>query len=65
MSGFARTQLVLRRVREGDTSEETRSELRSLIDLCVSFGYFSVFSMARFVYRLYVFGHDLDPRAPP
>jgi hypothetical protein len=39
-------------------------DLRSLIDLIVLFGYFSVFSMARFYYKLYVFGHNLDPKAP-
>jgi len=39
-------------------------DFRSLIDLVVIFVYFSVFSMARFVYRLYVFGHHLDPKAP-
>jgi len=39
-------------------------DVRSLIDLFVVFVYFSAFSMARFVYRLYVFGHDLDPQAP-
>ena len=38
--------------------------IRSLIDLLVLFGYFSIFSMGRFYYRLYVFGHNLDPRAP-
>lgn len=39
-------------------------DVRSLIDLFVLFTYFSAFSLARFAYRLYVFGHDLDPRAP-
>lgn len=39
-------------------------DVRSLVDLTTFFVYFSAFSMARFVYRLYVFGHDLDPRAP-
>ena len=39
-------------------------DVRSLIDLFVVFAYFSAFSIARFVYRLYVFGHDLDPHAP-
>jgi len=39
-------------------------DLRSLIDLFVLFTYFSAFSLARFAYRLYVFGHDLDPHAP-
>lgn len=37
---------------------------RSLVDLFVLFAYFSVFSMARFAYKLYVFGHELDPHAP-
>lgn len=37
---------------------------RSLVDLFVLFTYFSAFSMARFAYKLYVFGHDLDPKAP-
>ena len=37
---------------------------RSLVDLLVLFSYFSAFSMARFAFKLYVFGHDLDPRAP-
>jgi len=35
-----------------------------LIDASVITGYVTVFSLARFVYKLYVFGHDLDPRAP-
>ena len=39
-------------------------DLRSLIDLLVLFGYFSAFSMARFYYKLYVFGHNLNPTAP-
>jgi hypothetical protein len=38
-------------------------KVRSLIDLSVVTAYFSLFSFARFVYRLYVFGHDLDSRA--
>ncbi len=38
--------------------------VRSLIDLAVLFLYFSVFSLGRFAYTLYVFGHDLDPMAP-
>lgn len=37
---------------------------RALVDLTAMFLYFSVFSMGRFVYRLYVFGHNLDPHAP-
>ena len=39
-------------------------KVRSLIDLSVLIGYVGVFSLARFVYKLYVFGHDLDPHAP-
>jgi len=39
-------------------------DVRSLIDLFVLFFYFSAFSMGRFAYRLYVFGHNLDPKAP-
>jgi hypothetical protein len=39
-------------------------ENRSLVDLVVLFVYFSAFSMGRFAYKLYVFGHNLDPRAP-
>jgi len=38
--------------------------VRDLIDLLVVTGYVSVFSFGRFVYRLWVFGHDLDPHAP-
>jgi len=37
--------------------------LRALVDLTVLFLYFSAFSFARFVYKLYVFGHELDPKA--
>ncbi len=39
-------------------------KVRSLIDLTVLTAYLGLFSFARFAYRLYVFGHDLDPRAP-
>ena len=38
--------------------------IRSLIDLTVVTCYFSLFSLARFVYKLYLLGHDLDQRAP-
>jgi hypothetical protein len=38
--------------------------VRSLVDLTVLLGYVTVFSMARFVYKLYTFGHFLDPKAP-
>ncbi len=39
-------------------------DVRSLVDVVVLFLYFSTFSMARFVYQLYLFGHELDPKAP-
>lgn len=38
--------------------------VRSLIDLTVISGYIAVFAFARFIYRLWVFGHMLDPDAP-
>jgi hypothetical protein len=38
--------------------------VRSLVDLGVMTAYFTLFSLARFVYRLYVYGHHLDPDAP-
>lgn len=37
--------------------------MSSVIDTLVLFLYFSLFSMANFVYRLYSYGHDLDPSA--
>ncbi len=47
--------LALRVVAVGD--------VRSLIDLAVLLFYFSAFSMSRFYYTLYRFGHNLDPHA--
>jgi hypothetical protein len=38
--------------------------VRALVDLAVVTFYVSAFSMGRFVYKLYVFGHNLDPAAP-
>ncbi len=38
--------------------------VRALVDLTVVTFYVAAFSMARFVYKLYVFGHNLDPSAP-
>lgn len=38
--------------------------VRNLVDLSVLTIYVSLFALARFVYKLYVFGHDLDPHAP-
>jgi hypothetical protein len=48
--------LVLRAAALGD--------LRSLVDLVALYLYFGIFSFARFAYTLYVFGHNLDPKAP-
>ncbi|MEO8521107.1 MAG: hypothetical protein ABI603_07080 [Acidobacteriota bacterium] len=36
----------------------------SVVDLGVLFCYFSVFSLGNFAYRLYTYGHQLDPKAP-
>lgn len=37
--------------------------MRYVIDLLMLFIYFGAFSLASFAYRLYTYGHDLDPRA--
>lgn len=36
----------------------------SLVDLAVMFMYFGAFAFANFGYRLYSYGHNLDPKAP-
>jgi copper chaperone NosL len=36
---------------------------RSLLDLAVLTGYVMFFALGRYVYRLYIFGHDLNPHA--
>ena len=36
----------------------------SLVDLAVLFFYFGAFSLGSFIYRLYSYGHHLDPHAP-
>lgn len=38
--------------------------VRSLIDLVVISAYVAAFAFGKFVYKLYVFGHNLDPGAP-
>lgn len=38
--------------------------VRSLVDLVVITTYVGLFSLARFAYKLWLFGHDLDPKAP-
>ncbi len=38
--------------------------VRWLVDLAVLLAYFSLFSLGRFVYKLYSYGHNLDPHAP-
>jgi copper chaperone NosL len=39
-------------------------DVRALVDLAVLTGYFGVFSLGRFAYMLYTYGHHLDPHAP-
>jgi hypothetical protein len=36
----------------------------NLVDLAVLFGYFTAFALGSFAYRLYSYGHRLDPTAP-
>jgi len=38
--------------------------IMSLVDLAMLFTYFGVFSLGSFAYRLYSYGHHLDPAAP-
>lgn len=38
--------------------------VRALIDLAVLSMYFATFSAGRFVFKLWTYGHDLDPQAP-
>jgi hypothetical protein len=38
--------------------------ITTVLDLIVLFGYFSAFSLGSFAYRLYSYGHHLDPKAP-
>ena len=38
--------------------------IMSLVDLTVLFLYFGAFSLGSFAYRLYSYGHHLDPHAP-
>jgi len=38
--------------------------VKALVDLSVLTFYSGGFALARFVYRIYLFGHDLDPHAP-
>jgi len=39
-------------------------DVRVLVDLAVLSTYVSLFSLGRFLYRMYVLGHNLDPHAP-
>ncbi len=39
-------------------------DVRILVDLAVLSTYVSLFALGRFVYRMHVLGHDLDPTAP-
>jgi len=38
--------------------------VRALVDLVVVGGYIGGFAFLKFVYKMYVFGHNLDPSAP-
>lgn len=38
--------------------------VRSLVDLLALYLYFTAFSLGSFYFRLYTYGHDLDPKAP-
>src|SRR5215471_13924925 len=38
-------------------------EMANVVDLSALYGYFGVFSIGAFWYRLYTYGHNLDPRA--
>jgi hypothetical protein len=38
--------------------------MRYVVDLLVAFSYFGAFSIGSFVYRLYTYGHTLNPHAP-
>ncbi len=55
---FAFGALVLLGLRAG-----TIGDVRDLVDLCAISVYISIFSLARFGYKLYSFGHFLDPKA--
>jgi len=39
-------------------------EMSNVVDVFTLFSYFGVFSVSAFYYRLYVYGHQLDPMAP-
>lgn len=39
-------------------------EMSNVVDLFAVFSYFGIFSIGSFWYRLYQYGHNLDPRAP-
>lgn len=38
--------------------------MRYVVDLLVAFAYFGAFSIGSFIYRMYDYGHTLDPHAP-
>jgi copper chaperone NosL len=39
-------------------------DVRILVDLAVLSTYVTLFALGRFIYRMYVLGHNLDPQAP-
>jgi copper chaperone NosL len=38
--------------------------MSGVLDLLVMYSYFTLFSFGTFYYRLYTYGHELDPKAP-
>ena len=53
-----------RRFRAARASRRGDRPIVTLVDLVVLFLYFGVFSLGSFAYRLYSYGHHLDPQAP-
>ncbi|MBU3666607.1 MAG: hypothetical protein FGM15_12140 [Chthoniobacterales bacterium] len=39
-------------------------QMANVVDVFTLFSYFGVFSIGAFYYRLYIYGHQLDPEAP-
>lgn len=55
--GFGLLAILLLRV-------ATIGNVRSLVDTATVVGYFSLFALGRFAYKLYTYGHHLSPDAP-
>lgn len=39
-------------------------QMGNVVDILTLFSYFGIFSIGSFYYRLYTYGHNLDPKAP-